>query len=170
MGIDRSHIRLTRVPFHGIVPGKQALPLGQIDLPITFGDLTNYRTETLSFEEVRFHRTFHAILGRPCYVKFMAVPNYTYLNLKMLGPCEVITISISFLCSYDCKVECCEQVTAIVASKELAAIRKEVAEEAPDPKWSAKSFEPIEGAKKVLIDPSGSKCKVVLIGTTLSSK
>ena len=47
---------------------------------------------------------------------------------------------------------------------------KEVAEEAPDPKRSAKSFEPIEGAKEVLIDPSGSKGKVVHIGTTLSSK
>ena len=28
MGIDWSHIRLTRAPFHGIVPGKQAMPLG----------------------------------------------------------------------------------------------------------------------------------------------
>ena len=59
---------------------------------------------------------------------------------------------------------------AIVASKELAAIRKEVAEEAPDPKRSARSFEPIEGTKEVLIDPSDSKGKVVRIGTTLSSE
>jgi hypothetical protein len=35
MGIHRSHIRLTGVPFHDIVLGKQAKPLGQIDLPIT---------------------------------------------------------------------------------------------------------------------------------------
>ena len=27
MGIDRSCIRPTGVPFHGIVPGKQAMPL-----------------------------------------------------------------------------------------------------------------------------------------------
>jgi hypothetical protein len=33
---------------------------------------------------------------RPCYVKFMAVPNYTYLKLKMLGPNSVITVSGSF--------------------------------------------------------------------------
>ena len=62
------------------MPGKQAMPLGQIDLPITFGDPTNYRTETITFEVVKFHRTYHAILGRPCYMKFMAVPNYTYLS------------------------------------------------------------------------------------------
>ena len=58
----------------------------------------------------------------------------------------------------------------IIASKELAAIRKEVAKEAPDPKWSTRSFEPAEGAKEVLIDPSGSKSKVVRIGTALSSE
>ena len=28
MGIDRAHIRLAGVPFHGVVLGKQALPLG----------------------------------------------------------------------------------------------------------------------------------------------
>ena len=38
MGIDQTRLRSTRAPFHGIVPGKQAMPLGQIDLPVTFGD------------------------------------------------------------------------------------------------------------------------------------
>ena len=96
MGIDQSRIRPTGAPFHGIVPRKQAVPLGQIDLPLTFGDPSNYRTKTLTFKVVGFHGTYHAILGRPCYTKFMAVPNYTYLKLKMLGPCGVITISITF--------------------------------------------------------------------------
>ena len=50
MGVDRTRVRPTRAPFHGIVPGKKAMPLGQIDLPITFGDQFNYRTETLTFE------------------------------------------------------------------------------------------------------------------------
>ena len=35
---------------------------------------------------VDFLGSYHAILGWPCYAKFMAVPNYTYLKLKMLGP------------------------------------------------------------------------------------
>ena len=97
-------------------------------------------------------------------------PQLTYLKRKMLGPCGVITISTSFQRAYECEVECCEHAVAIVASKELAAIRKEVAEEAPNPKRSARSFELVEGAKEVLIDPSGSKGKVVHIGTTLSSE
>jgi hypothetical protein len=57
--------------------------------------LTNYRTETLTFEVVGFHETYHAILGRPCYAKFMAVPNYTYLKLKMSGSRGVITVDTS---------------------------------------------------------------------------
>ena len=63
MGVDRMNLRPTRAPFHGIVPGKQTMPLGQIDLPITFGDQFNYRTKTLTFEVVGFPETFHTILG-----------------------------------------------------------------------------------------------------------
>ena len=100
----------------------------------------------------------------------MVVPNYTYLKLKMSGPDGVITIGTSFQRAYECEVECCEHATTIVTSEELAVIRKEVIEEAPDPKRLAGSFEPVEGAKEVLIDPSVSKGKVVRIGTTLSSE
>ena len=132
--------------------------------------MSNYRMETLTFEVVGFHRTYHAILGCPCYAKFMAVPNYTYLKLKMPGPCGVITIGTSFQRAYECEVKCCEHATAIVASKELAVIREEVVKEAPDPKRSTRSFELVEGTKEVLIDPSGSMGKVVHIGTTLSSE
>ena len=71
---------------------------------------------------VGFHGTYHAILGRPCYVKFMAVPNYTYLKLKMSGPRRVITVSTSFQRTYECEVECYEHTMVIVTSEELAAI------------------------------------------------
>jgi hypothetical protein len=37
-------ITLTSVPFYGIVPGKAAIPLGQITLPVTFGTPSNYYT------------------------------------------------------------------------------------------------------------------------------
>ena len=114
--------------------------------------------------------TFHAILGRPCYAKFTAVPNYTYLKLKMLGPHGVTTIGTSFQRGYECEVECCVHATSIVASGELAALKEEVAEETPDAKKSTGSFESVEGPKEVLIDPSSSKGKTVRIGTTLSSE
>ena len=46
----------------------------------------------LTFEIVDFLGAYHAILGRPCYAKFMASPSCTYLKLKMPGPHGVITI------------------------------------------------------------------------------
>ena len=100
----------------------------------------------------------------------MAVSNYTYLNLKMLGLHGVITVDTSFQHAYECEVECCEHASAIIASEELVVIKEGTVEEAPDSKWSARSFEPTEGVKEVLRDPSSSEDKVVRIGTTLSSK
>ena len=100
----------------------------------------------------------------------MAVPNYTYLKLKMPGPHGVITVSTSFQQAYECEVECYGHATTIVASGELAALKDEVAKETPDAKKSTGSFKSAEGSKEVLIDPSSSKGKMVRIGTTLSSK
>ena len=88
----------------------------------------------------------------------------------MLGPHGVIIVGTSFQRAYECKVECYKHAAVIVASKELVAIKEEIVEEAPDPKRSAGSFEPIKGAKEVLIHLSGSKGKVVRIGTMLPSK
>ena len=113
------------------MPGKQAMPLGQIDMPITFEDQYNYRTKALTFEVVGFPRTFHTILGRPCYAKFMAIPNYTYLKLKTPGPRGVINVGTSFQHAYECEVECCGHATAIVASSELAALKKESPKKRP---------------------------------------
>jgi hypothetical protein len=170
MGIDRMNLHPIRVPFHGVMVGKQAIPLGQIDLPVTFRDQSNYRTETLTFDVVGFPRTFHAILGRPFYVKFMAIPNYTYLKLKMPGPHGVIIVDTSFRRAYECKAECCGHATVVVTSKELATLREEVVEEAPNTKRSSRSFESVEGYKEVLVDPSSFEGKKVHIGTMLSSE
>jgi hypothetical protein len=52
LGVDLSTIRAGAAPFHGIVPGKRVLPLGQLDLPICFGTPSNFRKETLTFEVV----------------------------------------------------------------------------------------------------------------------
>jgi hypothetical protein len=86
LGIGLDQLWLSMTSFHGVVLGKRVQPLGQIDLPIWFGTLDNFRKETLIFEVVGFRGAYHAILGRSCYTKFMAVPNYTYLKMKMPGP------------------------------------------------------------------------------------
>ena len=45
---------------------------------------------------VDFLGSYHAILGWPCYAKFMAIPNYTYLKLKMAVPNDIITVGSTF--------------------------------------------------------------------------
>ena len=100
----------------------------------------------------------------------MAIPSYTYLKLRMTCPHGVITVGTSFQRAYKCEVECCGHTIEIVASGELAALKEEVSEEAPDAKKSTGSFESAESSKEVLIDPSSSEGKMVCIGTALSSK
>ena len=42
MHIPWSELRPASSPFHDVIPGAQAYPLGQIDLPVTFGDRANF--------------------------------------------------------------------------------------------------------------------------------
>jgi hypothetical protein len=48
---------------------------------------------------------YHAILGRPTFAKFMAVPHYAYLAFKIPGPKWVITVQGSFEVSNTCDKE-----------------------------------------------------------------
>jgi hypothetical protein len=92
MKLDITHM-LTKStsPFYGIVPGNAAIPLGSVVLPVTFGESRdNYRTKYIKFEVADFETSYHAILGRPTIAKFMAVPHYTYLVLKMPSPAGVL--------------------------------------------------------------------------------
>jgi hypothetical protein len=170
LGVDRSKIRAGAAPFHGIAPGKRILPLGQIDLPVCFGTPSNFRKETLTFEVVGFRVTYHAVLGRPCYAKFMAVPNYTYLKLKMPGPKGTITVGPTYRHTYECDVECVEYVEAITESEALIADLDCLSKEAPDAKRRAGNFEPAEAVKSVSLDPSNDASKKVRIGSELYPK
>jgi hypothetical protein len=43
----------------------------------------------------------------------MAVPNYTYLKLKMSGPNGVITVGPTYKHAFECGVECVEYAEAL---------------------------------------------------------
>lgn len=79
------------------------MPLGTIVLLVTFRNMVHYQKDTPSFEVVDFEGPYNAIFERSCYAKFMAVPNYAYHKLKMLGPCSIITVSENFQDAYECK-------------------------------------------------------------------
>jgi hypothetical protein len=54
-------------------------------LPVTYGIKENYHTKYIKLELADFDSSYHAILGRPALPKFMVVPYYVYLLLKMPG-------------------------------------------------------------------------------------
>jgi hypothetical protein len=100
----------------------------------------------------------------------MAIPNYTYLKLKMPGPNRAIAVRTTYQHAYECDVECYEYVEAIIESEALAAKLEARLREAPDPKRSTGSFEPVEEVKEVSLDPSSSNSKTMHIGTALDPK
>src|SRR3954470_20300745 len=105
MFIPNSILKNSSTTFHGIVLGKAVYPLGRISLEIVFRKESNFRKETLDFEVVDWRSQYHTILGRPAFARFMVVPHYAYLKLKMPGPRGVITVSDSFIRSDRCDRE-----------------------------------------------------------------
>jgi hypothetical protein len=140
MKLDITHM-LTKStsPFYGIVPGNAAIPLGVVVLPVTFGESRdNYRTEYIKFEVADFEMSYHAILSRPAIAKFMAVPHYTYLVLKMPSPTGVLSLQGDLKISHDCDTEAVEiastnqvpnaMMEVYAASKKLATSELDIPE------------------------------------------
>ena len=88
-----------------MVPGRASRPLGEITLPVQFGTATNYRVEHINFYVADFDTAYHAILGRPALTKFMAVPHYAYLVLKMPSPTGVLSLRANLSVAYACETE-----------------------------------------------------------------
>ena len=88
--------------FHGIVPGLSCSPIGKILIDILFGDKDHFRREPVWFEVVDLESLYHALLGRPALAKFMAVPRYAYLKMKMPGTKGIITIAGDYKKSAAC--------------------------------------------------------------------
>ncbi|XP_004986987.2 uncharacterized protein LOC101782157 [Setaria italica] len=171
MKIPRSELQPTGAPFHRVILGKQAVPLGRIDMPVTFSTRANLCTEILTFEVVNFEGSYHAIFGRPCYVKFMVTPNYTYLKLKIPKPHGVITISANHEFTLLCDVKNCKLATHTIRSLEFFEIQQITQEVASDSNKASTlgAFKPTEDAKVIQFDPEDSN-KVVWISTALSTK
>ena len=88
-----------------MVPGKASKLLGEITLPVQFGTASNYRVEHINFYVVDFNTAYHAILGRPALAKFMAIPHYAYLVLKMPSLVEVLALRANLSIAYACETE-----------------------------------------------------------------
>jgi hypothetical protein len=76
----------------------------------------------------------NAFLERPALSKFMAIPHYAYLVLKMPGPHDVISIRGDIKRAYDCDRESYETVDRLTTSVELQELKKALAESPPLPR------------------------------------
>jgi hypothetical protein len=149
--------------------------MGRVSLPVTFGTEENLRIEYLIFEVADFKSSYHAILGRPMLARFMAVPHYTYLVLKMPAPKGVLTVYDNLLISFKCDNEALEITTTnscFGASAVMVAEAKKVAPTdltIPEQKRTEIALDATPATKKVylgLADPA----KTVVIGDNLGEK
>ena len=105
MGYDMASLVPSDQAFYGIIPGAGLTSVDRATLPVTFGTRDNYRTEYVNFEVAEFETFYHTILGRPSLAKFMAIPNHTYLLLKMLAPNGVLSVYGDLQTSYACEAK-----------------------------------------------------------------
>jgi hypothetical protein len=94
----------------------------------------------------------------------MAVPNYTYLKMKMPGPNGIITVGSSIEHAFDCDVECVEHAEALAL---VANLEKMVNEDLYSTSKHAGSFEATEQTKDVPLDLAAPEGKELRVNSTL---
>ncbi|XP_020153320.1 uncharacterized protein [Aegilops tauschii subsp. strangulata] len=158
LGLEAKDLEPTQTIFHGIVPDLSCSPIGQIRLNVL---------------------AYHALLGRPALAKFMAVPHYAYLKMKLPGPKGLITITGDYRKSLESARDGGKLAESLVIAEErrqldrIFALANEtsavpiLAEEPAD----EASFKPSKETKKVKLHPEDPSCsKYVVVGTCLDSK
>jgi hypothetical protein len=98
-----------------------------------FGTWENFRTKHTQFEVANFETAYNSFLGRPSLTKFMTIPHYVNLVLKMTNPNGVISIRGDVKRAYNCDRESREMADALLASVELQNLKKAMTESPPDP-------------------------------------
>ena len=102
LNVKTKQLTPTRTVFYDIVPGLSCAPIGKIKIDVLFGDKEHFRREAFWFEVVDLESPYHALLGRPALAKFMAVPHYAYLKMKIPSTKGVITIAGDYKKSSEC--------------------------------------------------------------------
>ena len=127
LGLKAEDLEPTRTIFHGIVPGLSCSPIGRVRLDFLFGDSGHFRHEPVWFEVVDLSSAYHALLGRPALAKFMAVPHYAYLKMKMSGPKGLITITGDYRKSLECARDGAKLAESLVIAEERRQLDRIVA-------------------------------------------
>jgi hypothetical protein len=173
LGVALKELHESDTPFFGIVSTEGEYLLGHIYMSVTFGTPDNYRTEFLRFEVASFDRGYNTIIGKPELAKFMAIPHYTYMILKMPGPQEIITVRADFQGAAECFRVAIEAVLTTKPSMTSSAQANSKPEE--DLKVSANeaqamtSMRPTEETKRINLGFTDER-KTAIISSSLDDK
>jgi hypothetical protein len=91
MNLTQHMLHPLEYPLQGF-GGKPIKPVGKVSLPVSFGDLDNARTETLTFDVVHIYHPYLVIFGRGFMNKFNAVIRQQFLCMNIPTPKGVITV------------------------------------------------------------------------------
>jgi hypothetical protein len=173
LGVALNDLTESDTPFFGIVPTEGEYPLGHIYMPVTFGTPENYKTEFLRFEVVSFDCGYNAIISRPGLAKFMAIPHYSYMILKMPGPQGIITVRANFEGATECfrgAIQAALTTRPPTTSSTQANTKPEEDLAIPTNEVQAvTSMRPIEETKRINLG-FADECKTVIIISSLDNK
>jgi hypothetical protein len=121
---------------------------------------------------VYLNNPYHVLLGRRALAKFMAVPHYAYLKMKLPGPRGVITVSGCYKKSIDYASASSKLVEALVIAEDKRQLLQRVAVTQPGrpaPSQPAPHLKPASGAKEVPPEV-GKEAEVLVSGAGPSSR
>jgi hypothetical protein len=139
-----------------------------------FRTIEHFHTDYVNFMVVDFDGTYHAILGRLALTKFMAVPHYSYLVLKMPTEHGILTLRGNVYTAYTCEEESFKLAEAtdlsIRMEQTLVDATKTPADhlEIPELQAPRKSIKSKDHKEIQLVD--GDSSKMALIRANLDPK
>ena len=128
----------------------------------------------MNFFVADFDTAYHAILGRPALAKFMVVPHYVYMVLKIPTEQGILTLRANVSTTYDCEREGIAIVEAIdlsarmevcIADSKKIPIEEQVIPTQEPPQSMTKSKDTKEVELVI-----GDKSKTAQIGAHLDPK
>jgi hypothetical protein len=126
--------------------------MGKFQLEVLFSEKDNHRRKPIWFELVDLNSPYHALLGRPALAKFMVVPHYAYLKMKLPGPCGVITVTGCYKKLIECARASSKLAEALVIAEEKRQLLQRVAATQPGrpaPSQPAPHLKPANGIQEV---------------------
>ncbi|XP_020189508.1 uncharacterized protein [Aegilops tauschii subsp. strangulata] len=177
LGIKQGQLQPSRTVFHGIVPGLSCSPIGKVKIDVMFGDKNHFHREPIWFEVVDLDSPYHALLGRPALAKFMEVPHYAYLKMKMPGPKGIITIAGDYQKSLTCAAASSQLDESLFIAEEkrlldrVVAMASKQSDMPTDPKSAETqgSFQAAKETKKIALDQADPK-RFAVVGSHLDNR